>query len=338
MAYTLYLGVDIAAETATTTWQDMDSGEQDMLTIEQQESGYERLLAALPEGHEPGQTLVVMEATGNYWLKLAWYLQERGYVVSVINPTQARHFARMQLQRTKTDAIDARLLADFAKLMKPAPWTPPPAVCEQLQQRLAQREDLLAVKTQESNRLHALRHHPHADPSVLERFERHLRFLAAEVKALDCEIKALLFGDHAWSVAARRLTAIPGIGLITAAWILVATHQFARCQTPEQAAAFAGLVPHAQDSGTSRRGKRSVGGGGHAALRRALYMAAISATRFNRPVKTFYQRLLSRGKPKKLALVAAARKLLHIAWAVVVKHRDFDPDYSFRVSPHSVGA
>jgi len=336
--YTLYVGVDIAAESAAAAWQEEGSGAWDELAIEQQEGDYERLVAALPEGHRPEQTLVVMEATGTYWLKLAWYMQACDYVVSVINPAQAKHFARLQLQRTKTDALDARLLADFARLMQPAPWVPPPAVCEQLQQRLAQREDLLAVRTQERNRLHALRHHPHADPSVIERFARHLRFLAAEIEALNREIRSLLLGDHAWSAAARRLIAIPGIGLITAAWILVATHAFARCQGPEQAAAFAALVPHLQQSGSSRRGHRSVGGGGHAPLRRALYMAAVSATRFNRPIQVFYQRLLRRGKPKKLALVAAARKLLHIAWAVVVKQRDFDPDYAFRFSPLPVEA
>jgi transposase len=319
--------VDIAAESAAVAWEDTRSGEGGAFSIEQTKAGYATLCRRLPAGHEPGETVVVMEATGTYWLGLAWYLQERGYQVSVLNPAQARHFARMQLQRTKTDAVDARLLVEFARLMDPPLWTPPPVLCEQLQQRLAYREDLLDIRGQERNRLHALQRNPHADPAVVARLKQHIAYLDAEIKTLETEIAALLEGDHAWADAARHLLSITGIGLLTAAWILVATHAFARCDTPDQAASFAGLAPHARDSGASCRGRRRVGHAGHAALRRALYMAAGSALRFNKPVSTFYQRLVQQGKPKMVARLAAARKLLHIAWAVVVHDCDFDPDY-----------
>lgn len=324
---TCYVGVDIAARSAAIAWHDLSTGEIDSFSIEQTAAGYARLCQRLPATSTPAHTLVVMEATGTYWLGLAWYLQERGYQVSVLNPAQARHFARMQLQRTKTDAVDARLLMDFGRLMEPALWTPPPAICEQLQQRLSLREDLLEMRGQERSRLHALQQHPHADPAVLERLKQHIAYLETEIKALEAEIATLLQGEHAWAKAAKHLLSIVGIGLITAAWVLAATHAFARCDTPEQAASFAGLAPHARDSGSSLRGRRSVGGGGHAALRRCLYMAAGSAIRYNKPVKRFYDRLVERGKPKMVARLAAARKLLHIAWAVVVKESDFDPDY-----------
>lgn len=328
--YHNFVGIDIAAATFTAAWQ--------QATFEQRDADYQRLSQMLQRVASPEQTLVVLEATGTYWLGLAWWLHEAGFVVSVINPAQANLFARLELQQTKTDAIDAQLLATFGRQRRPALWTPPPAIYDQLQQRLSQREALLAIKTQETNRLHALHQHPHAEPMVLDRLERHIAFLEAEIDALNAELADLLTGPHEWALAAQRLLTIPGVGLITAAWILTATHCFAHCDRPEQVAAFAGLVPHRRESGTSRRGYRPLGRTGHAALRQALFMAAASAARFNPCIRPFYERLVARGKPKKLARAAAARKLLHIAWAVVVNECDFDPRFAPQPEQMSAGA
>jgi transposase len=337
MMYSSFVGIDIAATSAVAHWQQPSSGSEQQFAFSQTQTDFQQLAQHLHRLNLAVETLVVMEATGNYWLALAWFLHAQGFVVSVINPAQVRHFAGLQRQRTKTDAVDAALLSHFGRLWQPAPWTPPPAVCEPLQQLLSRREDLLHMHTQERNRLHALQHHPHADPHLLSGLQQHLAFLRQQIQHLTQAIEPLLFTDPVWAQAARRLLTIKGIGIITSAWLLVATHAFSACQTPEQAAAFAGLVPHAHDSGSSVRGKRSVGGG-HAALRRVLYMAAASAVRFNPTLKTFYQRLLARGKLKKVARVAAARKLVHIAWAVVVKQRDFDPAFARHMSVGQLAA
>lgn len=324
--YHNYVGIDIAAATFTAAWQ-TDSTWHDT-TLDQRRGDYARLVHRLRQVASPAETLVVLEVTGTYWLALAWFLHEAGFVVSVIAPTQATLYARLERQRAKTDRIDARLLADFARERQPNAWTPPPAISEQLQQRLSRRDDLLAMKNEETNRLHALQHHPRAERSVVDRLEQHIAYLQAEIDALDRELTQLLAADHEWTTAARRLQTIPGVGPIVAAWILVATPCFAHCQTPDQAAAFAGLVPYRRESGSSRRGYRPVGRGGHAALRSALFMATLSAARVNPCVQPVYQRLLARGKPNKVARVACARKLIRIAWAVVVKARDFDPTFA----------
>lgn len=324
--YLHYVGIDIAAATFAVAWVRERGWHH--ATFDQRRPDYGRLVHQLRQIAPPDQTLVVMEVTGTYWLALACCLHEAGFVVSVIHPTQAQLFARLEMQHAKTDRIDAQLLAEFARQRQPARWTPPPAIYEQLHQRLSQRDDLLGIKTQETNRLHALRQNPRAEPAVVDRLERHIAFLHAEIKALDREIKALLTGAHPWAVAAQRLLTIPGVGWIAAAWLLTATQCFAYCDTPEQAAAFAGLVPYRRDSGSSRRGFRPVGRGGHAPLRKTLYMASLSAARSNPSVKSLYDRLLARGKPNKVARVASARKLIHIAWAVVVKERDFDPSFA----------
>lgn len=331
-----FVGIDIAAATFTVAWQ-TERGWYDA-TFEQRRPDYDRLAHHLRQLAPPHQTLIVMEVTGTYWLALAWFLHDAGFVVSVIHPTQAQLFARLEMQHAKTDRIDARLLAAFACQRHPLPWTPPPAIYDQLQQRLRQRDDLLGIKTQEANRLHALQQNPRAEASCLDRLHRHIAFLQAELETLDHELEVLLMSDHAWTAAAHRLLTIPGVGLMTAAWLLVATQCFAACDTPEQAAAFAGLVPYRRESGTSRRAFRPVGRGGHAALRKTLYMASLSAARHNPCVKPLYDRLLARGKPNKVARVASARKLIHIAWAVVVKERDFDPSFAPQPDLAALGA
>lgn len=183
------------------------------------------------------------------------------------------------------------------------------------------------MRLQERNRLHALLHQSTVIVSIQQRLEAHIQLLSEQIKSLDQEIDGLLASTHDWAASAAYLQSIPGIGPNTAAWILTTTLNFTACQSPQEAVAFAGLAPHARQSGSSLNTNRSIGNGGHERLRQALYLAALPAVRFNPTLCVFYQRLLSRGKPKKVALIAAARKLLHIAWAVVTKQCFFDPHY-----------
>lgn len=324
MAIRLQVGADIAAASIQVEWLDLASQQRGQQSVTQQRSAYRRLLKQWTQHIPADQIHVVMEATGPYWQAFAEFLHEAGVVVSVLNPSQSAHFARVRLQRAKTDRADAHLLCEYGCRLHPPAWTPPPLICQQLQQRLGLRDDLVQTRSAERNRRHALKRHPHADPPVVARLQRHIAYLTRHIHALDTEIRALLLADHAWAPHVRRLLAVKGLGLLTVAWILVATQAFSRCASPEQAAAFAGLAPHPRESG-QWKGRRSVGGGGHAALRKALYMAALSAARFNPRLHTVYQRLIAQGKHPKVAFCAIARKLLHIAWALVVKQRDFDP-------------
>ncbi len=144
---------------------------------------------------------------------------------------------------------------------------------------------------------------------------------------VEADLRPALAGDAAWAAAARRLESIKGIGLVTALWILVTTLNFSVCGTPEAAAAYAGLAPREDESGTSVRRRKCIGKVGNARLRTALYMATLSAAQSNPAIKTFYTRLRDAGKLPKVARCAAARKLLHVAWAVVVHERMWEPDY-----------
>jgi transposase len=271
-----------------------------------------------------------MEATGSYWITLATSLHQAGYAVSVINPAQAHAFAKALLKRAKTDAIDAQTLTQLAALLQPAPWTPPPPVYHELQQRLVQRDALLDLRQQVRNQRHALLQQPTVIAAVRARMEALIATLSDQIAAVEAELAPALEQDAAWAAAAARLQTIKGIGLLTASWLLVSTLRFTSCPTPEAATAYAGLAPNQRSSGTSVYQRPRIGHTGNARLRTARYMATLSAAARNPVIKPFYDRLRAAGKPMKVARCAAARKLLHLAWALVTKEQDFDPAYAQR--------
>lgn len=329
--YDLFVGVDIAAASAAVVWQRPDAPRSRVLTVAQTPAGCAALIAQLQATSvAPARTLVVIEATGSYWISLATSLHQAGYAVSVINPAQAHAFAKALLKRAKTDAIDAATLTQVAALLQPSPWTPPPAVYHELQQRLAQRDVLLDLRQQVRNQRHALLQHPTVVAAVRQRMDSLIATFTAQIAAVEAELIPALAHDAAWAAAAARLQTIKGVGLLTASWLLVSTLCFTTCPTPEAATAYAGLAPNERSSGTSVYQRPRIGHTGNARLRTALYMATLSAAARNPMIKPFYERLRAAGKPMKVARCAAARKLLHLAWAVVTKEQDFDPAYGQR--------
>ncbi len=313
--YQVYVGIDVAAETFVAAWLAPGGQPGTPVTGEQTPAGFASLQRRLrTTGSPPAATLVVLEATGNYWVALAVALHETGYRVAVVNPRQAHHFAKAQLRRAKTDALDARDLARLAAALHSAPWTPPPAVYHEVRQRLVARDGLLAMRTQAHNQRHALLQWPVVVAAVREHLDELIADLDRRVAALEAEIAAVLT-EGAWAESLACLTSAPGIGLITAAWLLVGTLNFALCAGPESLTAYVGLAPVPRESGRTIRGRRAIGRDGNARLRTALYMATLSAARYNPAIRAFYQRL------------RAAGKLLHQAWALGSKLQRFDPGY-----------
>lgn len=326
--YRHFGGLDVAARSATVAWRTAATRPSPAQTFPQTPAGHQRLLEALQAaGAIPAATLVVLEATSTYWLAWATALRAAGFVVSVVNPRQAHHFAQAHLQHDQTDASDAQSLADLAAQHQPAPWTPPPALYAELAQRLCERDSLLTLRQQERNRLHALLQQPHVAGAVQSRLEGRIQHFTDEMAQVEAELADLLDRDPGWRQSLAWLRSIPGLGLITAAWLICASQNFTACQSAEQLAAYAGGVPHPYQSGSSVRRRAHRGHQGHAALRRVLYMASLAAARYCAPVKALYERLRRREKPLKLARCAAARKLVHLAWIVVKKGHAFDPSY-----------
>jgi transposase len=166
-----------------------------------------------------------------------------GFRVSVINPAQAHHLAKALLKRAKTAAIAAQTLAQLARVLQPEPWTPPPPIYYELQQRLAQRDDLLTLRQQVRNQLHALEQHPEVIAQVRTRMETLLVTLPSQIDEVETEIVAALRQDSAWATAAERLQSIKGVGWVTAAWTVVTTLHFTTCDTVDSLTAYAGLAP-----------------------------------------------------------------------------------------------
>lgn len=326
--YQLFVGVDIAARSFTAAWGPAGQPSSRPLRFEQDPAGYSALQAALTACRVAcEQTLVVMEATSTYWIQLAVALHAAGYHVSVVNPKQAHDFAGALLQHAKTDPLDAKMLAQLGAKLNPPRWSPPPAIYHELQQRLAWRDSLVSLRTQVKNQQHALLHEQVVIAAVSNGQSQLIAMLNSQIAAVERELAAVIAGDDSWAASIVRLQSIPGVGLITASWLVVATANFTACPTVEAATAFAGLAPHPWQSGTSVRGRPHVGHSGHARLRQALYMAAVCSLRCHSLMRAFYTRLKAAGKAVKVALCALARKLLHLAWTLVTKQRTFDPEY-----------
>jgi transposase len=326
----LAVGVDIAAKTFTACWTSDGKAYNRSKTFDQSPEGFSTFQAWLAEtGVTPTATLLVLEATGSYWVKLAVTLHAAGYPLSVVNPKQAHDFAKSLGRRSKTDALDAHVLAQLAWERQPPTWTPPPAVYHELRQRLRARDALLEMRQQARNQRHALLQWPVVVDGVTTQLDKVIATLSEQLAELEAELEATLQAG-AWADTAVLLQSIPGIGVLSAAWLLVTTVNFELCATPQAATAYAGLNPLQRESGTSVRGRSTLGRGGNARLRKVLYMATFNAAQYNPTIKAFYDRLRTAGKPAKVARCAAARKLLHLCWAVVAKKERFDPAYGQR--------
>ena len=255
---------------------------------------------------------LVCEATGSYTRLLARELGRHGIAFSRVNPRQVRSLARAGGQLAKTDAIDAGLVLRFAQLMQPPPAPAPDPVALELADLVRRRRQLVDMLAVEKQR----REHPEA-PHVLASIDEHIGFLADRVAALDQAIAGRIAAAPELEQRAGLLRSIPGIGRTTAAVLIAEMPELGRIGN-KQAAALAGVAPFVRDSG-SLRGQAHIGGG-RLSVRCALYMATITAIRANPPLKAFYKRLRQEGKPAKLAIVAAMRKLIITANAVLANN------------------
>ncbi len=215
--YQLFVGVDIAAATFTAAWTASGQAPSTPRTFDQTPAGFAAFQQQLQAtGAAPGATLVVLEATGSYWVALAVTLHTAGLVVSVLNPAQAHYFAKSQLRRAKTDTLDTQVLLQFAVERQPPAWTPPPAVYHELRQRLLMRDSLVDMRQQARNQRHALLQWPVVVAEVRQRLDELIADLSGRIDALEAEIASVLQAG-AWAASATYLQSIIGIGALTAA-------------------------------------------------------------------------------------------------------------------------
>jgi transposase len=253
-------------------------------------------------------TLIVVEATGGLEAALVAALAQAKLPVAVVNPRRVRDFARASGQLAKTDSLDADVLAHFAEAIRPSVRPLPTADSERLAALATRRRQVIDILTSERNRQHTVA------GWMRDRIAEHIQWLEAEVQALDKELRQFIDQNPTWQATDEVLQSTPGIGPVTALTLVADLPELG--QLDRQAiAALVGVAPMNRDSG-HKRGKRRTQGG-RARVRSVLYMATLSASRFNPVIRAFYERLLKRGKEPKVALVACMRKLLVILNAMV---------------------
>ena len=271
----------------------------------------------------PDGTPICLEATGLYGDAVAEFLYQRGYRVSVVNPARIKAYGDSRLRRNKTDRSDARLIAHFCRTQQPEAWTPPIPAVKELRALLRHLDDLQAMRQQEHNRMQA----GETSPSVLAQLTAHLAFLDSQITVLKQQINDH-FDQHPDLKHQRDLlTSIPGIGDLTAGKLLAEIGDIRAFGSARQLAAFVGVTPRQHQSGTSIRRPSRISKQGSAALRAALYMPAVVAKRHNPLVRALAERLQARGHSSMSIIVAAMRKLLHLAFGVLKSGQPFDPHY-----------
>jgi len=306
-----FVGIDVAK--ATLEVHVRPSGES--VTVAYDEAGLHQLVArwqALPA------TLIVLEATGGYEVTVAATLASAGLPVAVVNPRQIRDFARATGQLAKTDRLDAAMIARFAEAVRPAvrPLAVPAA--EALGALVARRRQLVDMLAAERNR------QSQARPRQLQqRIGAHVHWLTKAVADIDKELTTTIRATPVWRQKDELLTSVPAVGPVTAHTLIADVPELGQLGR-RQIAALIGVAPLNRDSG-QWRGRRMIGGG-RAQVRTVLYMATLVAVRHNPRLAAFYARLTAAGRPKKVALVAAMRKLLTILNAIVRDRRPWHPE------------
>lgn len=298
---TSYVGIDIAKAQLDIAVR--PSGEQ--WVAPHDDAGLNALVERL-RGVQPA--LTVVEATGGREIPLVTALATAGLAVAVVNPRQVRDFAKAIGQLAKTDALDAQVLARFAEAVRPEPRPLADALAQELSALLTRRRQLIAMRMAERQRLDT------APLPLQRRIQRHITFLEQELAEVDRDMRERIEQSPLWRERDDLLRSVPGIGPTTACTLVAELPELGTLDR-KAIAALVGVAPLACESGTLR-GRRIVWGG-RAHVRTALYMATLSAMRYNPVLRAFYERLCAAGKPKKLALVACMHKLLLILNAIL---------------------
>ena len=289
--------------------------------------GFEQLVAWL-SSYQVGSLHVCLEATGSYGEALATHLFDAGLTVSVVNPAQVKAFAASRLTRTKTDKVDAELIARFCLAQQPAPWQPPAPEVRQLQALVRRLDALIEMRVAEENRLSS----GVSIDAVRESLETHIAYLVEEIKDTERLIREHINNHPDLKEQSDLLDSIPGIASTTAALLLAEITNFKQYKSARQVAAYAGLVPRERRSESSVKGRTCLSKIGNARLRKALYFPAITALRCSGFFQQWAAGLRERGKCKMAVIGAAMRKLIHLAYGVLKTGKPFDPNWTAKAA------
>ena len=317
-------GIDVSAETlAVCRWRD---GLDEHRTFSNDGAGHREIVKFLGK-----RSRVCIEATGVYHLQVALALHAAGVEIMVVNPRVAKDYARALSNRSKTDQVDAHVLLDFARRMEFHAWEPPSAAALELRELGRRLTELVHARIGETNRLHA-RTTSSISKGVIADVRQHVRQLETRIKQIERAAIAVLRTDADLREQYELLVAGTGIGKRSAILLLGELAVLDPTMTVRELVAHVGLDPRVYESGTSVEKPTRISKVGNARVRATLYMVALPAIRYDRGARTFFARLVARGKKPMQAIVAVMRKMLHGVWTVMQRRVPFDNSLLFAAS------
>jgi len=269
----------------------------------------------------------LMEATGVYHESLAYYLEGKGYEISVVLPNKISNYFRTLEVKTITDKTASEAIARFGLERKLDTWKRPKQIFKSLKQLTRERDQIIETRTSAKNQLHAEMVEAFPNPSSLHRIKAHIKFLDKQVTEILKEITELVKQDVQVNESIELICSIPGVGRLTAATVLAETNGFELIRNKRQLTSYAGLDVREKQSGTSIKGKARISKKGNRHLRKAMHLPALAAIRHEKKFKAVFVRLVSKHGIKMKAAVAVQRKLLEIIYTVYSKNTTYDKNY-----------
>lgn len=268
---------------------------------------------------------ICMESTGVYGEALAEYLYDNGYKVSVVNPARVKGFSQSELQRSKTDKVDSSLIARFCRAQDPSLYTPQPKEIRELRDLVKRVDALLKMRNQETNRLES----KHSE-ELTQNIKDHIKYIDSQIKKLKRTINSKIDSNSDLKDKKKLLESIPGVGEATIHVVLSNFAMVEQFSDVRKLVAFMGMSPKKHESGSSVKKKARISKIGKSELRKAFYMPAVTALRYNPIIKEIKERLEQKGKHKMVIVIAAMRKLIHIIYGVLKNKVPFDPNYHLK--------
>jgi transposase len=284
------------------------------------ETGFKRYLRELPDG-----SLVVMEATGYYHYRLAQFLYKNGITVSVVNPLSVKRFVQMKLAKVKTDKSDAKAICEYALINQVPLYNALTDVQSECLQLFRLLDAYLKQRTATKNKIHGEAVLGIPSKFVHRSLVRNKKQLDKEVAAIESKILSLVKEDQQEQLTL--LTSIPGIGQKTALFLIVSTDGFSKFENAAQLCSYVGITPIIRESGSSVKGRARISKVGNRKLRNLLFLCSFNACKHNKACKEIYERIVNKGKSKKLALIAVANKLIKQSFAIAKSGRPYDETY-----------
>ena len=312
-----WVGIDISKDTFDAAWE--QDGKKDHEKFSNSTSGFKALLKWTPEGSR-----FVMEATGTYHLRCAMFLAGNGFHVSVENPLAVKRFIQSDLRRCKSDLSDSFSIAKYGREKNPAAWTVPSEASREARRLQGLIEMLQEQLSAQRNYLHALQQEDLKD-EALKQCRASIAGLKKSIAKAEEDFKAIVCQNKKDDV--DLIASIPGVGVMSACKLVAKVDDFSRFEDSRQFMSWLGMTPRNMQSGTSIHVNGGITKMGDGRLRTQFYMCAVSAIQSNSRCRSMYERMIGKGKPVKVALVAVACKLLKTAYALVMKKQRYDENF-----------